>query len=94
MTTTEQNFIDLANQIEALNKQRKELQAKLDSAMLELGIGHVVKSGDGIVYLIDSVKGTYIEYKQIGYTRTKRDGEVKGTLSKTEGDRLAALKGL
>jgi hypothetical protein len=94
MTPIEQKFVDLANKIEDLNKQRKELQLQLDSVMLELGLGHVIKDGGGTVYLIDSVKGTYVEYKQIGYTRSRKDGEAKGTLSKTEADRFVALKGL
>lgn len=94
MTPQEQKFVDLANKIEALNKQRKELQVQLDSAMLELGIGHVVKSEDGTVYRVQKYSGKFISPKELEYVRTKRDGEVRGSLSKKEADELVSLRNL
>lgn len=93
MTPQEQKVVELANKIEELNKQRKELQSQLDSEMLELGIGYVFKSDEGLVYQIQYPTGTYVEYKRIAYARTKRDNETKGSLSKSEAEKLMALKG-
>lgn len=86
----EKKFIELANKIECLNKQRKELQKELDDVMSTLGLGYVILSEDGIVWQIQEPSGTYIEYRKISYSRTRKEGETKGTLSKAEGDRLVS----
>ena len=77
-------FVKVANEIEDLKKLTKEKYEQLDQLMNDLGVGAMFQSFEGLVYRIEVPKGTFMEYKQIGYSRTKRAEESKGSLSKKE----------
>jgi hypothetical protein len=73
---------------EELKAQMKEVNAALESLLLELGEGNAFQADDGTVVKISIPSGTYIEFKKIDYVRTKREGEVKGSLSKKEAEEM------
>ena len=89
MNDTQKKFLELSKQMEALNAQRKELKPQLEALMVELGVGsHFQDPDTGLVYQIEVPNGTFIEYKRIGYARTKAKEEVKGTLSMKKAEDL------
>jgi hypothetical protein len=83
------NFLKLAKAYEDLKESTKEVKTKLNETMLEMGIGdHFQDESDGTVFRIVQPTGTFISFDRVGYERTKRDGEVKGSLSKTKAQEL------
>jgi hypothetical protein len=85
MNILQQNFIELAKKREELAKQLKQLNQELAGIMKDLPLGEMFQdSADGVVYQIVVPSGTFIEYKNIDYIRTRREGETKGTLSMKE----------
>jgi hypothetical protein len=85
MNILQQNFIMLARKREELAKQIKQLNVELASIMRDLPLGEMFQDpADGIVYQIIAPSGTFVEYKNVDYIRTRREGETKGTLSMKE----------
>lgn len=71
--------------IEDLKKQLKEANEALFTTLNELGVDTYHQDPvDGTVFKVVKPKGTYIEFKEIGYERTKKEGEERGTLSVKE----------
>lgn len=80
----ELDLVELTEKKEALKAQLKELEPQLERTMKELGYGHAFQASNGIVYKITKPTGTFISFKEIDYSRTRKAGEAKGSLSKTE----------
>ena len=82
MSDLNTRFFELANKIEELKEQRKALQDELNKTMADLKIGTMLQNpADGTVYLIEQPTGTFIEFKTIDYSRTKKNGESRGSLA-------------
>jgi len=79
-----EGFVSLAEKYEALKDQLKQLRAELDAEAAKLGVGAYVQGNDGTVYKIIRPQGTYVEFREIGYERTAKAGESRGSLSKKE----------
>lgn len=84
----EEKFIELAEKKELLKKQLKDLEPELEQTMQLLGLEHSFQGTNGLVYKITKPNGTFISFKQIDYVRTKKEGEAKGSLSKSEAKEL------
>lgn len=82
MTEYQEKFLALAERIEKGEKLLKELKREHADIMRLMPLGEMFQDPkDGVVYQVIAPAGKYIEYKTIDYIRTKRDGEVKGSLS-------------
>jgi hypothetical protein len=80
-------FLTFSKRFEELKEELKKISPKLNEIMEELGIDEAFQDPEtGVVYKIERPKGTFVEYKQIGYVRTKKDSEKRGTLSKKEAE--------
>ena len=90
----EQRFLELAERSEELKRQQKEVRNELEQVMLQLGVGHVIKDNNGIVWRIQEYSGQFVYPQVVEFVRTKKEGETKGTLSKKEADELCQKLGL
>lgn len=89
LTDLQKNFIETSKQIESLKNQLKELNEKSTELMTQIGLGQSFQDPtDGTVFLIVEPNGTFIEFKKIGYERTRREGERSGSLSLTKAKEL------
>jgi hypothetical protein len=82
MNNHQENFVEVVREFEEAKKNLKAVSEKLDLAMQSLNIGETFQDPlDGVVYRIDVPLGTFVEFRTKGYSRTRREGEAKGTLS-------------
>jgi hypothetical protein len=84
LTASQEKFVSISAEIEALKAQLKEKNAELETTAVEIGIGQMFQARDSIVYKIVEPSGTFVAYSKIGFVRTKRPGEDRGTLSAKE----------
>lgn len=76
-----QQFLELERQKEIAKKIYKDLNEATEALAEDIGIGGHFQDGEGTVYQIVEPAGTFIEYHKVGYERTKRGEEKRGTLS-------------
>ena len=82
LTETQEKFIDISKQAEEMAETLKNINVLKDYLALQIGIGsHFQDPADKTVFQIIEPKGGFINYKKVAYDRTKKKGEVKGTLS-------------
>ena len=89
LTDTQKKFLEVSKRIETLKEEMKALYPTLDELMVELGVGtHFQDPETKLVYQIVVPKGSFIEYKQVGYERTKKTGETKGSMAMKKAEEL------
>lgn len=89
LTDGQKRIVELSKKMEGLKKELSTLGLELDSLLLDYGVGSSFQDPtDNTVYEIVQPKGTFIEYRKIGYERTKREGEFRGTMSKKRAEEL------
>jgi hypothetical protein len=94
MNELQTKFVGLAKKYEELAKQIKQLNIELGDTMRQLPIGELFQDpSDGVVYRTIYPTGTYVEYKNIAYERTRREGEQKGSLSMKEAEAAGFILG-
>lgn len=79
-----EKLLSLANRLEAMNNERKALQAELEEEARKLGLGFMFQDPNtGAVYKIVRPEGRFVTFPEIGYVRTriKALGEKQGGLS-------------
>ncbi len=82
MTERQKRIVELTKQTEKLSKEQQALWGELNYLLEQEGQGTMFQDEeDGTVFRVTIPRGTYIEYKQIAYERTRRNGEKKGSLS-------------
>jgi len=87
MSDNESQFLQLAKQYEVLKEQLKSTGEQLDAVMKTLGEGTFLQDPDtSIVYKIVIPTGHFVNYRSIGYDRTSKEGESRGTLAKKEAE--------
>lgn len=85
LTPAQQQFLELSQKYEALKEEMKQIKPELDNLMSTIGVGSYFQDpATRLVYKITEPKGTFVEFSRVGYERTKRDDERRGTLSKKE----------
>lgn len=82
LTDTQKQFIELSKQTEVLKQQLSEKSTLMEELLLQIGTGSVFQDPeDKTVFEVVEPKGTFVSFKKISYDRTKREGEIKGSLS-------------
>lgn len=84
----ESRLVELSEKKESLKEQTKKISEELDNLMILLGTNHSFQAENGLVYKIIEPMGTFTYFKKIDYVRTKKEGELKGSLAKTEAKAL------
>ena len=85
LTTKQGELLNVINMYETLKEQMKVVRTEMNLLLTEVGEGTYFQNPeDDIVYKIIVPTGTYVEFNKIGYNRTKKVEEKKGSLSKKE----------
>ena len=85
--TTEQEIIKSIEEFERLKDIYKTKKAELHEKLATLGIGKYFQDPTTkLVYKVEKPSGTFISFDEIGYARTKKADEKKGSLSKKEAE--------
>jgi hypothetical protein len=84
----QESLVRLVEYKEALKAQMKDTDVQLEAVLKTLGLNYSFQAPDGVVYKVTKPTGTYISFKEIDYARTRKVGEAKGSLSKTEAKEL------
>jgi len=80
-----QRFIELERKKNDVKKYFEELNAALEAAVAEVGIGSYFQDPlDGTVYKLLVPDGKFVHYERYGYHRTRRGDEKRGDLSLKE----------
>jgi hypothetical protein len=84
---------ELQARLVELDLKKKEVEAfyeELNTVLAELvkerGFDSMFQAPDGTVYKIHKPTGTFVQYREVSYLRTKREGEERGTLSVKEAE--------
>lgn len=89
VNTLRDMMVDLVAEKEELKARLKNVDAKLETVMLALGVGETFQAADGTVYRVQEPTGTFISFKKVDYIRTRKEGEKGGNfLSKKEVESL------
>lgn len=87
MTDAQQKFLEISKRYETLKEEMKALKPTLQELMTDIGVGTMFQDKEsGLVYRIEVPTGTYISFDPISYSRTKKVGEDKGSLSKKDAE--------
>lgn len=84
MTDNQKKIVELVEKVEALSKESREVWGGLNNLLMQEGEGTLFQADDKTVYKVVVPPGTYIDYERIGYLRTRKAGETKGSLSMKE----------
>jgi hypothetical protein len=92
MTESQMKFIELSKKYEATKESMKTMKLELTDLMVRIGIGnHFQDPEDKTVFQIVKPLGTFISFDNLAYERTKREGEVKGSMSKKKAEELGYI---
>jgi hypothetical protein len=86
MTPAMQKFVELERKKEEVKKYFEDLQVALEAVIAEVGIGGYFQDEQGIVYKTTVPDGRFVKFDRVGYDRTKREGEARGSLSVKEAE--------
>lgn len=82
MSPAMQKFVELERRKNEVKKYFDELQQALEAVSAEIGVGGFFQDpSDGTVFRIVVPEGRFVAFDKLGYERTKREGEARGTLS-------------
>lgn len=82
MTDNQKKLVELDKKKEEIRAYYDELTETIKALSDEMGVDGMFQDEEsGIVYQIVKPEGTFIQYKEIDYIRTKREGERSGALS-------------
>lgn len=77
-----EKFLSLVKDYESAKEKVKAIGVELNAEMERLKVGtHFQDPETKLVYEIVIPTGTYVEYRTIGYNRTKNKDEKQGSLS-------------
>jgi hypothetical protein len=87
MTDLQVKFLALVKKKESAAKLLGLINSELADTMRQIPLGEMFQDPtDLVVYQIMTPSGTYIEYKNVDYIRTRKEGETRGTLSMKEAE--------
>jgi len=85
LTPAMQKLVDLDKKKAEIKQYFEELQAALEAVSAEVNVGGMFQDpSDGTVFKITEPDGKFVKFEKLGYDRTKREGEARGTLSVKE----------
>jgi len=83
MESQETEFLRLVEEFEQLKEKMKALKPKMHELLEQIGPNSYFQ-GNGLVYKVVRPEGTFISFDKIGYVRTKKPTEKRGSLSAKE----------
>ena len=84
MTDTQNKFVELEKKKEEVKKFFDDLREATQAVADEIGVGNYFQDEEGTVYKVVVPPGKWIVFDTISYSRTKREGEERGSLSVKE----------
>lgn len=81
LTKAQKKFIELEKKKEEYKAFTLELQDTLSTVLGEIGMNGHFQDEDGIVYQVVEPDGRFVYFDKLGYVRTKRPDEKRGSLS-------------
>lgn len=79
MDAKQGKFLELARYYEELKEKLSEVSEQLTVAMKDLGFDTYVQDPEShVVYKIVKPTGTFVEYKEVSFKRTLKEGEKGG----------------
>jgi len=83
LTEAQKKLIELDNQKEAIKQYHQALKETIATVSEEIGVGGMFQDPmTSIVYEVKETEGKFVYFDKLALNRTKKDGEVKGSLSK------------
>jgi hypothetical protein len=87
MSPAIRKFLELEYRKAEMKKYWEELDAATQAVAAEIGLNSYFQDPvSGSVYKIVKPEGRFVDYKDIGYVRTKRGDEKRGDLSVKEAE--------
>ncbi len=87
LSQTIQKFLALEAKKAEAKKYWEELDAATEAVKAEIGLNSYFQDpATGCVYKIVKPEGRFVEYKDVGYVRTKKPDEKRGDLSMKEAE--------
>jgi hypothetical protein len=93
LTPAQARLVELDLRKPEIKAYYEELEQVIAAVAAEIGLGGYFESADGTVYKIIKPEGTFVSFKALDFVRTRRAGELRGSLSQTEAHEARA-KGL
>lgn len=84
LTDAQQRLIQLDLRKKEIDSFYEELEKALADVAAEIGVNSYFQASDGTVFKVVKPTGTFVSFRDLGYNRTKREGEDRGTLSVKE----------
>jgi hypothetical protein len=82
LTEKQMKFLSLEKRKEEVKKFFDELKQANEELAAEIGIGGMFQDpSDGTVFKMVIPEGKFVNFDKVGYVRTKREGEERGTLA-------------
>jgi hypothetical protein len=81
LTDAQRNLIALDLMKPDIEAYYAQLKEALQQCAAEVGIGGAFQAPDGTVYVITEPEGQWVITRKVGYERSRRDGEIKSSLS-------------
>ena len=83
MNNPQEDFLKMVEKYEQLKDAMKELKVKMHESLEKIGPNSYFQ-GNGVVFKVVRPEGTFISFDKIGYVRTKKPTEKRGSLSVKE----------
>ena len=84
LTTKQQRFVELERKKDEIKRFYEDFEKALSELVEEQGIGSLFQDEQGTVYKLERCAGRYVKFDEYSYSRTKRPGEERGSLSMKE----------
>ena len=84
LTKLQQTLIELDHAKASVDAYFVKLNETLAALQVECGLDTFFQSPDGTVFKVVKPSGHFVAYRDVGYVRTKRADEARGTLSVKE----------
>src|SRR5262245_49679425 len=84
MTEAQAKLVELDLRKKEVEDYYQDLEKAVAAVHAEIGLNGYFKAEDGTVYKIVKPPGRFVLFKDLDFVRTKREGELRGTLSMTE----------
>ena len=83
-SAAELKLIELDRKKDEVKKFYDDYKSAVEAVVAESGVNHFFQDEDGIVYKTIVPEGIFVSFAKYSINRTRREGEVKGSLSMKE----------
>ena len=81
LTPAQVRLVLLDRRKEEIKQFFEEYKSAVEALVAEHGLNHAFQDDQGIVYQLVELDGKWVNFERYGVERTKRPGEVRGSLS-------------